>query len=401
MSLSPIAEQLPPLNHPDSWFRTGILTLDLLCGRGLPRGRMTQLFGPSQSRKSTLALALAARASRLGYLVAYLDPESGFLEHVATQMGLNMEEPEFLKPEGEYGFFGGQLVNSQRIVTPGFLYDDHYSTIEDVFQEVRRLCIVCANSNISPFIILDSGSALSTKEEEKKGERGSTMMDLPKQMRKAMRLIRKPLNYCGGVFVMIDHLKPTGAAGVGSAPGFISSVRLQVDLIRETYTPAALALMKAMDAEPQKHEHKVRPSPTGFLTQVTTVKTRYTGLCQAPVEYSYEEGKINASRDVFWAGIRTGFILEKGAGHYEVPSLPIKGKKKFHGKESWDAFYLEHVEPRREWVEAQVEEYFEDQWRKLCESGNIDPQKRLQKYLNAQAKLREGNVADEDVEVES
>jgi recombination protein RecA len=55
---------------------TGALSLDLaLGGKGLPRGRMVELFGPESSGKTTIALHAVAEAQRKDGVAAFIDAE--------------------------------------------------------------------------------------------------------------------------------------------------------------------------------------------------------------------------------------------------------------------------------------------------------------------------------------
>ncbi|MEK9838804.1 MAG: ATPase domain-containing protein, partial [Ilumatobacter sp.] len=55
---------------------TGALSLDLALGiGGLPRGRVTEIYGPESSGKSTLAMHVVAEAQRNGGTCAYIDAE--------------------------------------------------------------------------------------------------------------------------------------------------------------------------------------------------------------------------------------------------------------------------------------------------------------------------------------
>ena len=58
---------------------TGSVSLDLaLGGRGLPRGRVAEFFGPEASGKTTLALTIIANAQREGGVAAFIDAEHAF-----------------------------------------------------------------------------------------------------------------------------------------------------------------------------------------------------------------------------------------------------------------------------------------------------------------------------------
>src|SRR6266436_5744458 len=65
----------------DSWAKvdaipTGAINLDAAIGvGGIPRGRITEIYGPESSGKTTLALHVAANAQRLGGVAAFIDAE--------------------------------------------------------------------------------------------------------------------------------------------------------------------------------------------------------------------------------------------------------------------------------------------------------------------------------------
>src|SRR3970282_584778 len=68
--------QLDKMDADVEGISTGALSLDLaLGGRGLPRGRIIELFGPESSGKTTLALHVAAQAQKAGGMAAVIDAE--------------------------------------------------------------------------------------------------------------------------------------------------------------------------------------------------------------------------------------------------------------------------------------------------------------------------------------
>src|SRR5262245_21716019 len=72
---------------------TGALSLDLaLGGKGLPRGRIIEIFGPEASGKTTLALHAVANAQREGGVVAYIDAEHALDSSWARRIGVNLEQ---------------------------------------------------------------------------------------------------------------------------------------------------------------------------------------------------------------------------------------------------------------------------------------------------------------------
>lgn len=72
---------------------TGALSLDLaLGGRGFPRGRIIELFGPESSGKTTLALHAVASAQKAGGIAAFIDAEHALDPSWAKRLGVNLEE---------------------------------------------------------------------------------------------------------------------------------------------------------------------------------------------------------------------------------------------------------------------------------------------------------------------
>src|SRR5262249_8235399 len=71
---------------------TGALSLDIaLGGRGLPRGRIIEIFGPESSGKTTIALHAVAEAQRKGGVAAYIDAEHALDPGWAKRVGVDLE----------------------------------------------------------------------------------------------------------------------------------------------------------------------------------------------------------------------------------------------------------------------------------------------------------------------
>src|SRR3546814_15410279 len=72
---------------------TGALALDLALGiGGLPRGRVTEIYGPESSGKSTLAMHVVAEAQRNGGICAYIDAEHAMDPVYARALGTDVHE---------------------------------------------------------------------------------------------------------------------------------------------------------------------------------------------------------------------------------------------------------------------------------------------------------------------
>jgi len=79
---------------------TGALALDLALGvGGLPRGRVTEIYGPESSGKSTLATHVVAEAQRNGGICAYIDAEHAMDPVYAKAIGVDVDELLISQPD--------------------------------------------------------------------------------------------------------------------------------------------------------------------------------------------------------------------------------------------------------------------------------------------------------------
>ena len=79
---------------------TGALSLDIALGiGGLPRGRVTEIYGPESSGKSTLAMHVVAEAQRNGGICAYIDAEHAMDPVYAAAIGVDIDELLISQPD--------------------------------------------------------------------------------------------------------------------------------------------------------------------------------------------------------------------------------------------------------------------------------------------------------------
>jgi recombination protein RecA len=79
---------------------TGSIALDLALGvGGVPRGRITEIYGPESSGKTTLALHIIAQAQKMGGLAAYIDAEHALDPVYAGRLGVDLEELLISQPD--------------------------------------------------------------------------------------------------------------------------------------------------------------------------------------------------------------------------------------------------------------------------------------------------------------
>jgi recombination protein RecA len=102
---SQVVERVPVLS-------SGILSLDMALGvGGYPRGRVTEIFGPESSGKTTLALHAIAEAQKLGGAAAFIDAEHALDTSYAERLGVNINQLLVSQPD-----FGEQALEIAEIL---------------------------------------------------------------------------------------------------------------------------------------------------------------------------------------------------------------------------------------------------------------------------------------------
>jgi recombination protein RecA len=90
---------------------TGCMAIDLATGvGGIPRGRITEIYGPESSGKTTLALHIIAEAQKLGGIAAFVDAEHALDAIYARKLGVNIDE--LLVSQPDYGEQALEIVDS-------------------------------------------------------------------------------------------------------------------------------------------------------------------------------------------------------------------------------------------------------------------------------------------------
>jgi recombination protein RecA len=183
---------------------TGALSLDLaLGGKGLPRGRIIELFGPESSGKTTIALHAVANAQKNG-VAAFIDAEHALDPSWCKRIGVNIES----------------LLVSQ----PG--------SAEEALQIAEMLVL----SNAVDIIVIDSVAALVPRAEIE-GEIGDTHVGLQARlMSQALRKLTGGVSRSKCVLVFINQIREKIGVMFGSpetTPGgralkFYSSCRIDV-----------------------------------------------------------------------------------------------------------------------------------------------------------------------------
>ncbi|WZO99834.1 recombinase RecA [Isosphaeraceae bacterium EP7] len=184
---------------------TGALSLDLsLGGKGLPRGRIIEIFGPESSGKTTIALHAVGNAQKLGGIAAFIDAEHALDPAWCKKLGVDIES----------------LLVSQ----PG--------SAEEALQIAEEL-ITC---NALDIIVIDSVAALVPRA-ELEGEIGDNFVGLQARlMSQALRKLTGKVSKSKCVLIFINQIREKIGVMFGSpetTPGgralkFYSSCRIDV-----------------------------------------------------------------------------------------------------------------------------------------------------------------------------
>ncbi len=184
---------------------TGSIGLDNALGiGGLPKGRITEIYGPESSGKTTLAIHVIAECQKAGGIAAFIDAEHAFDRFYAQKLGVDIENLLVSQPDN-----GEQAL--------------------EITENLIR-------SGAIDIIVIDSVAAL-TPRSEIEGEMGDSKMGLQARlMSQALRKLTATISKTGACCIFINQLRekigvmfgnPETTTG-GNALKFYSSVRLDI-----------------------------------------------------------------------------------------------------------------------------------------------------------------------------
>jgi len=184
---------------------TGSLSLDIaLGGVGIPRGRVTEMFGPESSGKTTLALHVIANAQRAGGVAAFIDAEHALDTTWAKRLGVD--------------------VSSMLVSQP------------DTGEQALDITEMLIRSNSVDVIVIDSVAALTPAAEIEGGMGDPHMALQARLMSQAMRKLTAVINKSKTSLVFINQIRmkigvmfgnPETTPG-GKALKFYTSVRIDL-----------------------------------------------------------------------------------------------------------------------------------------------------------------------------
>ena len=252
---------------------TGSLGLDIALGiGGIPKGRVTEIYGPESSGKTTLTLQIIAQCQKEGGTCAFIDAEHALDPQYAEKLGVNVDE----------------LLLSQ----------------PDTGEQALEVADMLVKSKSVDLVIIDSVAALVPRAEIE-GEMGDHHVGLQARlMSQALRKITGNIQRSGATVVFINQIRmkigvmfgsPETTTG-GNALKFYSSVRLDIRRIGSV---------------------KEGDEVMGNETRVKVVKNKVSPpFKQAEFQIMYGQG-INQEGEILDFGNKLG-IVEKSGAFYKL-----------------------------------------------------------------------------------
>ena len=263
---------------------TGAINLDAAIGvGGIPRGRVTEIYGPESSGKTTLCLHVVANAQKMGGVAAFIDAEHALDTEYARKLGVDVES----------------LLISQ----------------PDTGEQALEICEILVRSGAVDIVVIDSVAALVPKAEIE-GDMGDSHVGLQARlMSQALRKLTGAIARSKTIVIFINQLRekigvmfgnPETTTG-GKALKFYASLRLDIRRIG-----------------PVKEKEDV----VGSHVRVKVVKNKVAPpFKQAEFDIMYAEGISHTSLLVD-IGSESGIIEKSGAWY------SYKGQKIGQGREN-------------------------------------------------------------------
>lgn len=273
---------------------TGSIALDLALGiGGIPRGRVTEIYGPEASGKTSLALHAVAEAQRQGGIAAFIDAEHALDTSYAKKLGVNCDD----------------LLVSQ----------------PDTGEQALEIADMLLRSGAVDILVIDSVAALVPRAEIE-GEMGDSHMGLQARlMSQALRKLTGTISKTNTSLIFINQIRmkigvvfgnPETTTG-GNALKFYSSVRIEV---RRTGSI------------------KEGQEVMGSRTKAKVVKNKLAPpFKEAEFDVMYGEG-ISAAGDLLDMGVKAG-VIEKSGSWYSY-----QGERLGQGRENIKKYFQDNPE---------------------------------------------------------
>jgi len=305
---------------------TGSLALDLALGvGGVPRGRVTEIYGPESSGKTTLCQHIVAEAQKMGGLTAFIDMEHALDPVYAARCGVDV--------------------------------DNLYIAQPDTGEQALEIAEALVRSGAIDVVVVDSVAALVPRAEIE-GDMGDAHMGLQARlMSQALRKLSGAIKQSNTAMVFTNQLRmkigvmfgnPETTSG-GQALKFYASVRLDVRRIQSL---------------------KEKGEVIGNRTRVRVTKNKVAPpFRQAEFDIMYNEG-ISRVGDILDIGVELG-VIEKRGSFYNYHDERLA-----QGRENAKQFFREHPALADE-IEARIRTEFDMTSPGLFAGGDADDDSSL------------------------
>jgi len=278
---------------------TGSMELDRALGvGGIPRGRVTEIFGKDASGKTSLTLSLIREAQAKGEVTAFIDAEHAFDRDWAIKVGVNVKELLFSQPDT-----GEQAL------------------------DIMRTLLESKSVNL---IVIDSVSALVPKA-ELEGEVEDSTIGLQ------ARLMSKVLRQMSGLI-----------ASSNTAVVFLNQTRMKINSFghgspETTSGGVALKFYASVRIRLQRIKTLVKPNedPIGTIVRADVKKNKVAPpFRKADFKIMFDEG-LSTTYDILDTAVKHGIVDKTGAWiNY--------GEEKWHGDENARKFLRENPKVLKE-----------------------------------------------------
>ena len=273
---------------------TGFIQIDSALGAGgIPKGRITEIYGPESSGKTTLTLHIIAQAQKNGDIAAFIDAEHALDPQYAKALGVDI--------------------------------DNLYVSQPDTGEQALDICEALARSNAVDLIVIDSVAALTPKAEIEGDMESATVGMQARLMSRALRKITAVVGKSNTAVIFINQLRdkigvlygnPETTTG-GKALKFFASVRIDI-----------------RKGEPIKNGSEL----IGNKCKIKVVKNKVAPPFKtAEVDMLFGKG-ISRESSLMDFAIDSGIITKSGSW------FSYQGERIGQGKENAKEFLLSHPE---------------------------------------------------------